>query len=138
MVGDLKYGRTVHSLLMAMSHFNPTFHFVAPDELKMPIEYKIFCEQHHIPYFEHSEFSEEVINQADILYMTRVQRERFYRPHGVREGKERIHLAQQHARAQQRQPAGSAPADPVSTKSHTTSTATPRLTISNRPEQHAI
>ena len=77
MVGDLKYGRTVHSLLMAMSHFNPTFHFVAPDELKMPIEYKLFCEQNHIPYFEHSEFSEEVINQADILYMTRVQRERF-------------------------------------------------------------
>ena len=77
MVGDLKYGRTVHSLLMAMSHFNPTFHFVAPDELQMPIEYKIFCEQHHIPYYEHTEFSEEVINQADILYMTRVQRERF-------------------------------------------------------------
>ena len=69
MVGDLKYGRTVHSLLMAMSHFNPTFHFVAPD--------KLFCEQNHIPYFEHTEFSEEVINQADILYMTRVQRERF-------------------------------------------------------------
>ena len=42
MVGDLKYGRTVHSLLMAMSHFNPTFHFVAPDELKMPSEYKLF------------------------------------------------------------------------------------------------
>ena len=39
MVGDLKYGRTVHSLLQAMSHFNPTFHFVAPDELKMPQEY---------------------------------------------------------------------------------------------------
>ncbi len=77
MVGDLKYGRTVHSLLMAMSHFNPTFHFVAPDELKMPNEYKIFCDEHNIPYYEHSEFSEEVINQADILYMTRVQRERF-------------------------------------------------------------
>ena len=77
LVGDLKYGRTVHSLLMAMSHFNPTFHFVAPNELKMPIEYKLFCEQNHIPYFEHTEFSEEVINQADILYMTRVQRERF-------------------------------------------------------------
>ena len=42
MVGDLKYGRTVHSLLMAMSHFNPTFHFVAPDELKMPM-FNIFC-----------------------------------------------------------------------------------------------
>lgn len=77
MVGDLKYGRTVHSLLQAMSHFNPTFHFVAPDELKMPQEYKIFCDQHNIPYYEHREFSEEVINQADILYMTRVQRERF-------------------------------------------------------------
>lgn len=77
MVGDLKYGRTVHSLLQAMSHFNPTFHFVAPDELKMPQEYKIFCEEHNIPYYEHSNFSEEVINQADILYMTRVQRERF-------------------------------------------------------------
>ena len=77
MVGDLKYGRTVHSLLQAMSHFNPTFHFVAPDELKMPQEYKIFCDEHNIPYYEHREFSEEVINQADILYMTRVQRERF-------------------------------------------------------------
>lgn len=77
MVGDLKYGRTVHSLLQAMSHFNPTFHFVAPDELKMPQEYKIFCDEHNIPYYEHSDFSEEVINQADILYMTRVQRERF-------------------------------------------------------------
>ena len=42
MVGDLKYGRTVHSLLMAMSHFHPTFHFVAPEELKMPEEYKIY------------------------------------------------------------------------------------------------
>lgn len=77
MVGDLKYGRTVHSLLMAMSHFNPTFHFVAPDELKMPEEYKEFCIQNNIPYEEHSDFTEEIINQADILYMTRVQRERF-------------------------------------------------------------
>lgn len=77
MVGDLKYGRTVHSLIMAMSHFHPTFHFVAPDELKMPDEYKIFCDNLHIPYYEHQEFSEEIINQADILYMTRVQRERF-------------------------------------------------------------
>ena len=43
MVGDLKYGRTVHSLLMAMRHFNPTFHFIAPEELKMPEEYKLYC-----------------------------------------------------------------------------------------------
>ena len=77
MVGDLKYGRTVHSLLMAMSHFKPTFHFIAPEELKMPEEYKIYCDKLGIPYQEHQDFTEEVINQADILYMTRVQRERF-------------------------------------------------------------
>lgn len=77
MVGDLKYGRTVHSLLMALSHFNPTFHFVAPDELKMPEEYKVICDKLGITYYEHTDFTEEVINQADILYMTRVQRERF-------------------------------------------------------------
>lgn len=77
MVGDLKYGRTVHSLLQAMSHFNPIFHFVAPDELRMPNEYKQFCEEQGIPYFEHTDFTEEVINKADIIYMTRVQRERF-------------------------------------------------------------
>ncbi len=38
MVGDLKYGRTVHSLLQAMSHFSPNFTFTAPEELKMPAE----------------------------------------------------------------------------------------------------
>ena len=77
MVGDLKYGRTVHSLLMAMRYFNPTFNFVACDELKMPQEYKDFCDQHGIRYKEHTDFSPEVINSSDILYMTRVQRERF-------------------------------------------------------------
>jgi len=77
MVGDLKYGRTVHSLIVGMSHFNPTFHFVAPKELRMPDEQKHFCEKHGIKYTEHSDFTEEIINQTDILYMTRVQRERF-------------------------------------------------------------
>ena len=77
MVGDLKYGRTVHSLLMALRYFNPTFHFIAPDELKMPEEYKLFCRQHNIKYVEHQDFTEDTISEADILYMTRVQRERF-------------------------------------------------------------
>lgn len=77
MVGDLKYGRTVHSLLMAMRHFSPTFHFVAPDELRMPDEYKIYCHKHGIRYTEHRDFNEDVIADADIIYMTRVQRERF-------------------------------------------------------------
>ena len=77
MVGDLKYGRTVHSLLMAMRHFNPTFHFVAPKELAMPKEYKLYCDEHGIKYQEHTAFNEKVIADADILYMTRVQKERF-------------------------------------------------------------
>lgn len=77
MVGDLKYGRTVHSLIIGMSHFNPTFHFVAPEELRLPETYKNFCDEHGIKYEEHIDFSPEVINDADILYMTRVQRERF-------------------------------------------------------------
>lgn len=76
-VGDLKYGRTVHSLIIGMSHFNPTFHFVAPEELLLPDTYKIFCDEQGIKYEEHIDFSPEVMNRADILYMTRVQRERF-------------------------------------------------------------
>ena len=77
LVGDLKYGRTVHSLITAMRHFNPTFHFVAPKELAMPEEYKIYCKEHGIKYVEHTDFNEDVIADADILYMTRVQKERF-------------------------------------------------------------
>jgi aspartate carbamoyltransferase catalytic subunit len=76
-VGDLKYGRTVHSLIVGMSHFNPSFHFVAPEELRMPDEQKHFCDKQGIPYVEHTDFTEEIINHSDILYMTRVQRERF-------------------------------------------------------------
>ncbi len=77
LVGDLKYGRTVHSLLMAMRHFHPTFHFIAPKELEMPEQYKAYCREQGIAYVESTEFTEESIADADILYMTRVQRERF-------------------------------------------------------------
>ncbi len=79
MVGDLKYGRTVHSLLQAMSHFNPHFTFTAPDELKMPQEYKDFLNSKGIPYTETREL-EGNLNECDILYMTRVQQERFTDP----------------------------------------------------------
>ncbi|MBR6284547.1 MAG: aspartate carbamoyltransferase [Muribaculaceae bacterium] len=77
MVGDLKYGRTVHSLLEAMQHFNPRFNFVACDVLQMPEQYKLFCREHGIPYTETTDFSTDIINESDIIYMTRVQRERF-------------------------------------------------------------
>jgi len=80
MVGDLKYGRTVHSLLMAMTEFeNPIFNFIAPEELAMPEEYKLFLKEKGIRYFEHTEINDN-INHADIIYMTRVQKERFMDP----------------------------------------------------------
>lgn len=79
LIGDLKYGRTVHSLIMAMSYFNPTYHFVSPDELKLPDEYKIFLNNMGIKYYEHKEFT-DIISEADIIYMTRVQKERFTDP----------------------------------------------------------
>ena len=77
LVGDLKYGRTVHSLITAMRHFNPTFHFVAPKELAMPNEYKLYCKEHDINFQDHTAFTEKVIADAHIIYMTRVQKERF-------------------------------------------------------------
>jgi len=62
---------------MALSHFSPQFYFIAPDELKMPEEYKIICDKQGIQYIEKTEFDADVINDVDILYMTRVQKERF-------------------------------------------------------------
>jgi len=80
MVGDLKYGRTVHSLLQAMSVFeNPIFNFIAPEVLQMPRGYKHILEEKGIRYFEHEEFT-DIISEADIIYMTRVQKERFSDP----------------------------------------------------------
>ncbi len=77
MVGDLKYGRTVHSLLQALSHFRVKFNFLACNELRMPEEFRTFCDNNSIEYTESTEFSPEIINSSDIIYMTRVQRERF-------------------------------------------------------------
>ncbi len=78
-VGDLKYGRTVHSLLQAMSMFNTTFNFISPDELKIPNEYKLYLDKKGLKFYEHREL-DEVLKHADIIYMTRIQRERFSDP----------------------------------------------------------
>lgn len=79
MVGDLKYGRTVHSLLQALSHFSPSFTFTSPTELEMPQEYKEFLNEKKIPFRETTEL-EQYLNDTDILYMTRIQQERFTDP----------------------------------------------------------
>lgn len=79
MVGDLKYGRTVHSLVQAMCNFNATFHFVSPVELQMPHAVKMHIEKTGLKYHEYTRL-EDVIPFSDIIYMTRIQRERFSDP----------------------------------------------------------
>jgi aspartate carbamoyltransferase catalytic subunit len=79
LVGDLKYGRTVHSLMMAMSRWNATFNFISPEELRMPDEFKLYLDNLGLKYYEHNDFT-DIISKADIIYMTRVQRERFSDP----------------------------------------------------------
>jgi aspartate carbamoyltransferase catalytic subunit len=64
---------------MAMSKFNTTFYFISPDELKIPNEYKLYLDSIGLKYFEHKEFT-DIVNEADIIYMTRVQKERFSDP----------------------------------------------------------
>ena len=76
LVGDLKYGRTVHSLIYAMASFKPTFYFVAPNSLKMPPHFTSELKKMGVKFREH-EFIEDVIKDLDILYVTRIQRERF-------------------------------------------------------------
>ncbi|ADZ43967.1 TPA: aspartate carbamoyltransferase [Yersinia enterocolitica] len=76
MVGDLKYGRTVHSLTQALAKFNGNrFFFIAPDALAMPAYLLEMLKEKGIEYSLH-ESIEEVVPELDILYMTRVQKER--------------------------------------------------------------
>ena len=75
-LGDLKYGRTVHSLIGAMSRYkNIKFVFISPDELKVP-QHILNLYKEKISYIE-TENLEDVIGDLDILYMTRIQKERF-------------------------------------------------------------
>jgi len=79
MVGDLKYGRTVHSLVQAMCNFNATFHLVSPTELKLPSSVKMSIKEAGLKYYQYTDIA-DIIPTADIIYMTRVQRERFPDP----------------------------------------------------------
>ena len=79
LVGDLKYGRTVHSLVIALSHFNPTFYFIAPDELQIPENYLDELFQKKVKYFKTSDLN-RFSKELDVLYVTRIQKERFPDP----------------------------------------------------------
>ncbi|OYT17377.1 MAG: aspartate carbamoyltransferase [Bacteroidetes bacterium 4572_77] len=78
-VGDLKYGRTVHSLVIALSQFNTTFHLVSPEELKLPSAVKKYIKDAGLNYHQYTDLN-EVMDKVDILYMTRIQKERFADP----------------------------------------------------------
>ena len=76
LVGDMKYGRAVHSLVEALSAFDPVFTFTSPEELTLPKKYLEMLDESGIRYSQVQRI-EDAIDDCDILYMTRVQQERF-------------------------------------------------------------
>ena len=78
-LGDLKYGRTVHSLAVALSHFNPKFYFIAPQALQMPQSYLDELKEKKIKFVTESNLM-KVSKKLDVLYTTRIQKERFADP----------------------------------------------------------
>jgi aspartate carbamoyltransferase catalytic subunit len=78
-LGDLKYGRTAHSLAYALSHFNAEMYFISPPSLRMPKDYIEELEIRGVSYQE-VETIDDVSEKLDILYCTRIQKERFAEP----------------------------------------------------------
>jgi aspartate carbamoyltransferase catalytic subunit len=78
-LGDLKYGRTAHSLAYALSHFNADMYFVSPPSLRMPKDYIEELEIRGVSYQEVESIA-DVSEKLDILYCTRIQKERFAEP----------------------------------------------------------
>ncbi|MBU1975078.1 MAG: aspartate carbamoyltransferase, partial [Nanoarchaeota archaeon] len=76
LVGDLKYGRTSHSLAIALGMFGNRLHFVAPESLQMPSSFQRQLKAEKVQFTEHESIA-EIVDKVDILYMTRIQRERF-------------------------------------------------------------
>jgi aspartate carbamoyltransferase catalytic subunit len=76
LVGDLKYGRTVHSLTYALAKFGVNLHFVAPEALQMPPEVVSHMDKRNANYQVHEDIS-DVMGDVDVLYVTRIQKERF-------------------------------------------------------------
>jgi aspartate carbamoyltransferase len=79
MLGDLKYGRTVHSLARLLSLYKVKLNYVSPDVLRMPAEIMEEVAEKNIPQAEYSSL-EQVLPETDVLYVTRVQKERFEDP----------------------------------------------------------
>jgi aspartate carbamoyltransferase catalytic subunit len=76
LMGDLKYGRTVHSLSILLSNFDINVYFISPIELRMRNRDKDFLQQKQVKYKEITDYR-KILNILDVLYMTRIQKERF-------------------------------------------------------------
>lgn len=95
MVGDLKYGRTVHSLAQALTHFNARLYFISPTTLEMPKEICNELREKGIKFSFHKTF-DEIMYKLDILYMTRIQEERFSHTFEYEQIKNAFVLKKQH------------------------------------------
>jgi len=79
LVGDLKYGRTVHSLAYALSLYDVDLYFVSPEPLRMRESVLHDLREKNVTYHEHTKIT-DVISEVDVLYVTRIQKERFSDP----------------------------------------------------------
>lgn len=77
LLGDLKYGRTVHSLVKILSKYNCSFEFISSEDLKIPNDIKELLEINGNLFNEYEKVTPEIVDNLDVLYITRVQQERF-------------------------------------------------------------
>ncbi len=96
LLGDLKYGRTVHSLVKILSTYNCSFEFMSSDELKVPDEIKVIITANGCSFNEHSGVDADIIQDCDVLYITRVQQERFTNEESYLKNKDHCYLAKEH------------------------------------------
>ena len=95
-VGDLIYGRTLHSFLPFLSEYpNNKFYFISPKELALPAEYKELLKSKNL-IFEEGQNLEAALKEADVIYMTRVQKERFKNVEDYNKVKDLFLLKQEH------------------------------------------
>jgi aspartate carbamoyltransferase catalytic subunit len=91
MLGDLRYGRTVHSLIRALTHFNVSFRLISPDSLKLPETYTDYLKRENIE-FDSCQKIDDALEDVDVLYATRIQEERFPDPVEYNRVKKAYHL----------------------------------------------
>ncbi|MCL4117904.1 UNVERIFIED_CONTAM: hypothetical protein GTU68_062928 [Idotea baltica] len=98
-IGDLKYGRTVHSLVKILAKYGCSFKFVSSDYLRIPNTLKEFIIQNGNSFEEHQRVESEVLDDLDVLYVTRVQKERFPSEQIYLENKDSCYLEREHISA---------------------------------------